>query len=141
MNRKLHDEIGIVCLLPPATVTTTGASALVDLAGIDACEFIIRCEAVTGAGSCTPSIQACATTANSSFAAAASGDTVGDLAVIEADTDLVTQRAGYVGSENKRYSRVLLTVAGSWSAVVSVFAITGGARSEPAADPTAVVAT
>lgn len=141
MKRDLHDSIGVACLLVPTTVSSTSASSWVDLQGYQECELVVRCEALTGGGSITPSIETGDTTAASAAAAAATGDTVGTLSAIEAATDLVTQRAAYVSSNGKRYARIALTVAGSASATVSVFAIVGGARSEPAANPTVAAAT
>jgi len=141
MNRKLHDETGVACLLVPTTVSATASSSWVDLQGYESCKFIVRCEALTGAGSITPSITVGDTTVNGSAVAAASGDTVGTFSAIEEASDLVTQTASYVGSAGKRYARITLTVAGSASATVSVFAIVGSTRSEPAAAPTVAAAT
>jgi len=141
MKRELYDEIGVGTVLVPTTVTATGASSWVDLAGYSDCVFLLRVEAVTGSGTLTPSIETGDTTGDSAATAAATGDTIGTVTAIDQDTDLVLRKIAYVDSGNHRYARLKYTVAGSFSATVTILAVVSGATSEPAADPTVAAAT
>lgn len=122
MARLLSYTEQPVSLRPPATLTTTTTSRILDTQGYDVQALEVHLGAdsgLSGSNTVTPTLQHSDTTADADFAAVSAGSIVGGFTVVDsASEDEVIQRAEYTGT--KRYLRVLLTVAGTVSIPVSV---------------------
>ncbi len=123
--RDLQHKISTVKSFYPAAQTATVTGTGVDLTGYESAVAIVHVGAYTD-GTHTPKLQE--SSDNSIFADVAAADLLGAFAALAAN---VLQPVGYIGQ--KRYIRVLVTVAGATTgAVYGAVIVRGDARHLPA---------
>jgi hypothetical protein len=141
--KDLHNNIAIVQLLAPQTLTADTYSKILDLQNFESAEILINvgtCATVDStANYVTPKIEESDSLKNADFAAVDSANLLGALAAI-VTTDAQIQKVGYVG--NKRYIRILADATGTVGGVpMGVVGILSLARHNPAVAPAALATT
>lgn len=120
--RDLRSNIDAANSLPPAARIATANGSGVDLRGYESAMALVHFGTWTD-GTHTPSLQE--SDDNSTFTAVAAADQQGSFtAVSSAGGNNTVQRVGYVGA--KRYTRVIMTVAGATTGAVSSATIVRG---------------
>lgn len=130
MKDTYHDNKAVQALAP-AVVTASGAGAAIALAGFDSALFAVNTGAIVGAGDFSVKLQESDTTTEGDFTDVAAADRLGTL-----PTTLVANtayRIGYIGSNRKKYVRLVVTKAGGTSIALGAVAILGHPAIAPVA--------
>lgn len=115
----LKNNLLLVQSLVPAARNSTGTGSSVDLQGSETNLVIVECGVITD-GTHTPKVQE-SDASGSGFTDVAAADLIGSLA---ACTGSAVQAVEYKG--NKRYIRVVLTVAGATTGAVASAVVAKG---------------
>ena len=137
MLKSLMAKIKAVLMLAPVTVTATGASAAIDLAGFDSCMILVNAGTMAFDGSNLLDLKVEHSDDNSAFVATAAADIFegedmanGIAKKLDAAGDASAVHAiFYTGS--KRYIKLAYTETGTVSVILGVSAIKGHPRAQP----------
>lgn len=141
--RDLHNNIAVVQLMAPQTITGDTYSSVLDLQDYESAEIVVNvgtCSTVdTDSNYVTPILQESDSLTEADYSSVTASDILNSFSAITTTASQV-QNVGYIGS--KRYIRVFADETGSVGAVpISVTAILHNARHNPPTAPTALVTT
>jgi len=141
--RDLHNNIAVVQLMAPQTITGDTYSSVLDLQDYESAEIVVNvgtCSTVdTDSNYVTPILQESDTLTEADYSSVTASDILNSFSAITTTASQV-QNVGYIGS--KRYIRVFADETGSVGAVpISVTAILHNARHNPPTAPTALATT
>jgi len=141
--RDLHNNIAVVQLMAPQTITGDTYSSVLDLQDYESAEIVVNvgtCSTVdTDSNYVTPILQESDTLTEADYSSVTASDILNSFSAITTTASQV-QNVGYIGS--KRYIRVFSDETGSVGAVpISVTAILHNARHNPPTAPTALATT
>jgi len=141
--RDLHNNIAVVQLMAPQTITGDTYSSVLDLQDYESAEIVVNvgtCSTVdTDSNYVTPILQESDSLTEADYSSVTASDILNSFSAITTTASQV-QNVGYIGS--KRYIRVFADETGSVGAVpISVTAILHNARHNPPTAPTALATT
>lgn len=129
--KDTYNDNKAVQALAPAVVSAAASGSTVDLSGFDSALFAVNTGAIVGSGDFGVKLQESDTTAEADFADVAPVDHLGTVPTTLSANSVY--RFGYIGSERKRYVRVVVTKAGGTSIALSVVAVLGHPALAPVA--------